>query len=281
VDFPKGWVTEWYPYGELAYHPRPTSPLDHAHSMRWDVTLRPGATDPFTTCPKTNPYHHARDTDAVPLTFAQTYSDGRTLTQHEKFLFYRGVGSFPTPVTARALGGGKVRVVNTSAGPVGGLVLVTVRGGKVGFKPLPELAATAEADAAIPEAAGDAKELAEHLVKGLTAAGLYPKEARAMVRTWEAAWFGEDGTRLMYLVPRKQTDEILPLTVQPKPAEVERVLVGRHEFVTPEREAEADRLLARTGRDGSPEWAKFGRFAPEIRTMAEKRRDAAARAGRR
>ena len=281
VDFPKGWVTEWYPFGELARVPRAETPSDDGHGIRWDVTLRPGSREPFPHGPKDNAYYRARETDAVPLTYSQQFADGRTLVQHEKFLFYRGVGTFPIPVTARALGGGKVRVANTSAGPIGGLVLVTVRGGKVGFRPLPELAARSEADAMIPDASDDSKELAEHLVKGLTAAGLYPKEARAMVRTWEAAWFGEDGTRLMYLVPRKQTDEILPLTVLPKPDEVARVLVGRHEFVTPEREAEADRLLARTGRNGSPEWAAFGRFAPEIRQMAEKRQAAGARAGRR
>lgn len=282
VDFPKGWVTEWYPFGTLAQHPRPRSQEDHGHGIRWDVTLRPESTEPFTTCAKTNPYHHARETDAAPLTFEQPAADGRgTLVQREKFLFYRGVGTFPIPVTARALGHSKVRVLNTTADPVRGLVLVTVRGGKVGFTPLAELAGRTEVEATIPDALGDAKRLAEHLVKGLTAAGLYPKEARAMVRTWEAAWCGEDGTRLMYLVPRKQTDEILPLTVVPTPAEVERVLVGRHEFVTPEREAEADRLWARTGHNGSPEWAVFGRFAPEIRAMAEKRQTAGARTGRR
>ena len=66
-----------------------------------------------------------------------------------------------------------------------------------------------------------------------------------MVNTWSDAWFGEEGTRLIYLVPRAKTDELLPLTINPKPTEVVRVLVGRHDFLTPEQEAIADQQLKR------------------------------------
>ena len=97
------------------------------------------------------------------------------------------------------------------------------------------------------------------------------------MRTWEAAWFGEDGTRLMYLIPRPRTDELLPLSIDPKPAEVVRVMVGRHEFLTPEREADAERQVARArsagielGKSGR-ELDGFGRFAPQARAIAEKR----------
>jgi hypothetical protein len=98
-----------------------------------------------------------------------------------------------------------------------------------------------------------------------------------MVRTWESAWFGEDGTRLMYLVPRAKTDELLPMTIEPKPAETARVLVGRHEFLTPEREADAGRQVSKAraagaelGEDGR-ELRGFGRFAAQARAIAERR----------
>lgn len=101
-----------------------------------------------------------------------------------------------------------------------------------------------------------------------------------MVETWDSAWFGEEGTRLLYLVPRPRTDELLPLTVEPKPVETVRVLVGRHDFVTPEQEAEAERLV-RTIRSAQTELeaaeanlGKTGRFADQIRRLAEKRLDA-------
>src|SRR5262249_28234328 len=120
-------------------------------------------------------------------------------------------------------------------------------------------------------------ELAEVMVKQLTAAGLYEKEARAMVKTWDTAWFGEDGTRVLYLVPRGRTDELLPLTVEPKPDEVVRVLVGRHDFLTPEQEANAERQLRRLkaaqaeAQDAEKELQGVGRFSYQARYLAEQR----------
>ena len=69
-----------------------------------------------------------------------------------------------------------------------------------------------------------------------------------MVKTWNAAWFTEEGTRLLYLVPRARTDELLPLTVEPKPTEIVRVLVGRHDFLTPEQESNAEFQMAKIQR---------------------------------
>ena len=98
------------------------------------------------------------------------------------------------------------------------------------------------------------------------------------------AWFGEEGTRLLYLVPRAKTDELLPLTVEPKPTEVVRVLVGRHDFLTPEQEASADRQVSRMQvaqremEAAQQEMAKLGRFSYEARQQATKRLEAAAAA---
>ena len=58
-----------------------------------------------------------------------------------------------------------------------------------------------------------------------------------MVKTWRTDWFGEDGTRVLYLVAEPLTAEFLPLRIDPKPDQLVRVLVGRHDVLTPEREA--------------------------------------------
>jgi len=56
-----------------------------------------------------------------------------------------------------------------------------------------------------------------------------------------------------------------------------RVLVGRHDFLTPEQEANADRLAQRTraAQDeldaAEKELLKIGRFADQARQMAAKR----------
>ena len=66
--------------------------------------------------------------------------------------------------------------------------------------------------------------------------GLYSSEATAMVNTWRDSWFGEDGVRVLYLLPRTWTDRTLPLTIQPVPDEIKRVMVGRAEVIFPSQE---------------------------------------------
>ena len=293
VDFPKGWITEWYPFAHGA--PARTMRDDRApgQSIKWNVRLTPDeeAKFPVEKHARENHYYHARETDAVPLQVEldgrdlregrDDYGDrllrGATLLQREKFLFYRGVGAFPPPVTVKALGGDRVNVINTSGGKATGLVLVTVRDGKLGFRPVADLESGATAEAQLPAADGSRTALGDDLVKELTAAGLYEKEAKAMVKTWDSAWFGEEGTRLLYLVPRAKTDELLPLTMDPKPTELVRVLVGRHDFLTPEAEAVADRELQRL-RAAQAELnaaqsalQKLGRFSTEAQQQAAQR----------
>ena len=56
-----------------------------------------------------------------------------------------------------------------------------------------------------------------------------------MLETWRESWFTE-GTRLFYLVPQATVDAILPLQIEPRPAQVARVFVGRLEVITPATE---------------------------------------------
>ena len=292
VDFPRGWITEWYPFA--AASPSPADKNTPGQSMRWNVRLLPGKTAGFPgDCKGKEHYYRARETDAVPVQAEVTERNGhhdprgRAVVQREKFLFYRGVGTFAPPVSLK-VAGGEVRVSNTSGGKVDGLVLVHVRGGQVGFKAIPALDPGGRAAAAIPAADGTADAVAGLVVKHLTAAGLYPKEARAMVNTWKHAWFGEDGTRLLYHMPAARVEEILPLTVTPKPAEVARAFMGRYDFITPEQEAEIDRQVgimraASEGRASRAEGEaavaavrKVGRFWWPAREQAEQRLNTAA-----
>ena len=97
------------------------------------------------------------------------------------------------------------------------------------------------------------------LVRSLVEEGLYEKEARAMVNTWQDSWFQEDGLRVLYLVPAYLNDQELPLTLDPKPSELVRVLVGRLDIFTPEREAELMRLFKQA--QGTVEPQRLNAFA--------------------
>ena len=70
-----------------------------------------------------------------------------------------------------------------------------------------------------------------------------------MVKTWRDSWFGEQGTRLFYLLPQKATDELLPLTIEPKPDETIRVMVGRMEILRPEDETRIMELVKQSAAD--------------------------------
>ena len=228
VDFPKGWITEWYPF---AARPRSTTlrqPGTQGQSMRWDVKLLAGQSARSPDEKGDSHYYQARETDAVlvqaevklPAPQHDPSLRGSVVVQREKFLFYRGVGMFAPPVAVRALGAGRVRLTNTIGVRVGGLMLVAVHNGKIGFRTLADLGAGAEEVTTLPDRDGAAADASAVMVKSLTAAGLYDKEARAMVKTWDSAWFGEEGNRLLYLEPRTRTDKLLPLTIEPKPARI-------------------------------------------------------------
>ena len=116
-------------------------------------------------------------------------------------------------------------------------------GEKVRFKIGDHLSPGSERDMEESAKESTPDQLAAAVVELLVQEGLYEKEARAMVKTWRSDWFGEEGTRILYLVPNRLIDELLPLRITPKPSKVRRVLVGRHDVLTPEKEDEVTRLV--------------------------------------
>ncbi|HEY7423089.1 MAG TPA: hypothetical protein VH682_02495 [Gemmataceae bacterium] len=230
VDFPKGRMTEWYPQAS-----RP--PGD---SLTWEnLTIAPKDGPTFPREKGKSRYYSARETDATPL---QIETDKGKI-EAEKFLFYRGVGDFQMPLTVRALGHGAFQVKNNGKDALAAFVLVHVQDGKVRFQVHEHLSQGAEIEAQEPREVSTTEKLGTAVTELLIREGLYEKEARAMVKTWSADWFHEDGTRILYLVPARLIDDLLPLHVTPKPSALLRVLVGRHDVLTPERERDIDRLV--------------------------------------
>jgi len=107
---------------------------------------------------------------------------------------------------------------------------------------------------------GDLTSLRKDLQAILTANGLYPREAAAMLETWRDSWFTE-GTRLLYVVPQAAVDAILPLDIEPRPAQVARVFVGRIEVITP---ATQEAVIAAIRRNDGPALSLHSRFLEPI-----------------
>ena len=61
-----------------------------------------------------------------------------------------------------------------------------------------------------------------------------------MVNTWTSSYFQTEGIRVLFVLPQSWTDRFIPMTVVPEPKQVVRVMVGRVELMTPERERQAE-----------------------------------------
>jgi hypothetical protein len=248
VRFRQGVITEWFP--------RPTGIandiIENAFNgeIAWtDVKVRPGGQAAFRVEAGKSHYYIARETDAAPL---------RVGVDDERFLFYRGVGRIPPPINVTVMLNGQIIVSHTRGEPLGDLILFENRGGATAFSAQHTSAERAAFDAPAPEGEGQSPQM--HLQKALVAHGLYPREAKAMVDSWRSSWF-EQGTRLFYIVSGEAVESMLPLRLDPQPAEVKRVFVGRIEIATPATLREVRLALERRDR---PALAKYGRFLDPI-----------------
>ena len=141
-------------------------------------------------------------------------------------------------------------------------ILFERRGDKVGYRIGGAIQDASELDT--PELTGSADELARELEGMLVAQGLYQDEAHAMIETWRGSWF-EEGSRLLYLVPASFVNRVLPLSIQPAPAQTVRVFVGRLELVTPATERAVQTAFAA---HDTATLEKYGRFLePILSTM--------------
>ncbi len=256
VDFPQGKITEWYPEAAVT-----------DAGIDWKrLKLIPGAPEKFPIEQRKSHYYPARETDAAPVRVI-----GEKKSEEEKFLFYRGLGNFSLPLTVR-LSGDQAIVRNSGVHEISSVILFENRDGQSGWTISNSL--KGEVSLARPKLGSPIESLNCRLEEILIGQGLYQKEARAMIKTWQDSWF-EEGLRVYYLVPRKTIDMLLPLTIHPRPHEITRVFVGRAEIITPEIEQKiqnaARQYIAGTGEERAEALKTvkgYGRFSePILREM--------------
>ena len=247
VDFPKGKITEWFPKANVGNT-----------SINWDnIRINPKSEICYQEEAKESHYYPARETDAAPLAI-----ENGEKTEYEKFLFYRGTGSFDLPLSVQ-LNGNQIKIKSATPTALGTIFLFENQAGKIGFQSI---------NLTNKETIVDRQPLTQsvegilsELEKTLLAQGLYPREAQAMLKTWRDSWF-EEGIRIFYLTPPAETEQILPLTITPKPTKIVRVLVGRIEILTPEFMQKIQGFAARLLTDPTTEKEirRHGRFADGI-----------------
>jgi hypothetical protein len=282
VGFPKGLITEWFPQvREIGPSFVPTSPA----VISMDNALhKVGVAPTFTFAslvgekPMTNSLAHwsdleifpiknnhrlaslipsdssgshyfaARDTDSA---YVRTPSQSKTnpAPEYEKFLFYRGAGSFATPLVA-SMANNLVVITNTGKEPLNHVFVLTAHNHQGKYVYLDQLAPGEQRSISVSDKEGRqplaevAKQVGNQMETSLIKEGLYQREAHAMVNTWNSSWFEEEGVRVLYVLSRNWTDTTLPMNINPKPRELVRVMVGRAELIPPATEQQlADQLV--------------------------------------
>jgi hypothetical protein len=271
VRFAQGFLTEWYPHAVNPLTPRQLSSpiLDLASAkgeLTWNsISVNPTGSEEFPMESTASRYYAARETTAAPLTVFSSQGE-----QREKFLFYRGVSDFSVPVSALPQNGDRIYISNFAQNQIPQAILFERRGERLGYRLLGPIQNSSIADS--PELNADLTSLSGDLEKILVAQGLNPDEAHAMLETWNDSWF-EEGTRLLYIVPRSFVDSVLPLDIKPAPASITRVFVGRLEIVTSATEHAIETAFAANDR---ATLNKYGRFlAPILQTMIARSHDSA------
>lgn len=299
VDFPRGILTQWYP-GAVKF-----APLIPGNGPAVDLNaLKDPALDPSVVLTSQHCLDYYRtggsldwgtfdllppDAPRPPLAEAAldafTWSYARDVAanfvkfpggESERFLFYRGVSNVELPARAEALPGGRLRVHNLRAEPLGPVFVVRVSQqgaafvlhapGVGGLETLELVAPDPSSLRPLPEFL---TALAARVTEVLEQSGLYRDESVAMVNTWQRQWFRSPGLRLLYLAPSAWIDAVIPLTVSPVPDAVVRTMMIRVDLLTPETEAEdvaALSLMANDAGQGRAHFAALGRFAePRLR----------------
>jgi hypothetical protein len=253
VRFPRGLWTQWYPQAQVvgpqfSHGASSTDPRDGR--IVWCAEVippGPGAPEPPRTA-SDSLWNFARQVDAAYVRTSDRTKDGRP-GESERFLFYRGLGQAPMPVRFTSASGGTLEVGRDEAHGAGHLFILRVEGGRGAYAYRPALKPGQTLTDVIPSMEGARPldrfidEVADDLRLRLVESGLFDREARAMVNTWRTSYFQTEGVRALFVLPRAWTDAFIPLEIAPKPREVVRVMVGRIELLTPERERLADRAV--------------------------------------
>ena len=269
VALSQGLITEWYPHaGSVVPAGNPASPFLSQNkvdgTISWNaVHVEPEAASNFAQESTESHYYAARETSASPVRVNGPKGD-----QQEKFLFYRGVSSFSVPVSTKLTEDGQLDVTNLRPQEIPALVLFERRGEKVGYRLRSNLQNEVVLDP--PPLTANINSLYSDLEQILETSGLYQDEAHAMVRTWQNSWF-EEGARLFYIVPRSFVDEVLPLNINPVPANTVRVFVGRMEIVTA---ATRQAVAAAMASNDQATLNKYSRFLEPILQIIEEKNPA-------
>jgi len=251
VDFPKGSISEFYPL------PLKHEDLNHVISK---VTFKPkflGGLSPenfpfltfgnyngfakwkINVLAPDNPALPSKPDESVPNVWLAPRKTASNLIEsnqeREKYIFYRGLGSFTNPLIPEYTKNHNLLVTNKTEEILKYVMVYEMT--KDGRRYIwGEKDIQAKGSVVFPsniKFVDDYKWNTTYkpkFIEALVEAGLYKDEAEAMLNTWNQSYFEKPGIKIFWITPRKFTDEILPISFSLKPDKLERVMIGRTEI---------------------------------------------------
>ncbi|MHC5038313.1 MAG: hypothetical protein ACYTHM_13440 [Planctomycetota bacterium] len=150
----------------------------------------------------------------------------------ERFIYYDGLVPAPDFLRCLAAGNQKAVLKNAADFPLQDLFLVDrgAKDGTIGFASVQEIPPGKEIEVPLEKVPADAwpRRGVEALSTALQRTGLFLSEIDALIAVWQRGFFYAEGLTAIYRLPRRVYDEMLPLTVTPKPSQVIRVGLARH-----------------------------------------------------
>jgi hypothetical protein len=261
ATFNGGVLSEFYPYAR--YHieggdPAPAGLNRFTDALQGSLTWRSLRVGGDVKIPATaeHVWLAPRKVDSAPVAIGD---------EGERYVFYRGIGNVPAPVTVTRTDKGDVRIRSADNARRSYWLAEFRADGTCAYRDLAVQVREDPSGASPPPSgtfadgdfsADNAKKLRGELRTGLIGDGLFEDEADAMLNTWERSYFQGVGQRVFFLVPRTWTDRVLPLRFS-QPVNVTRVMIGRIELITPQQE----QLLADLPASKDPKaLEKLGRF---------------------
>ena len=244
IGFEGGLINQWYPQSK---NPKRTQELklngqlvkdiknwdfknNYRDKLSWDVNILA----PDTALSYTSPQNLETATWVNPrFTDANLLQVGK---ERERFIFYRGIARFEQDLKVSAQSDRQITLSNQGNQAIPYAMVYEFTQDKKA-RIWWQGSVGSEQTLKISKDSLDVNQVIhKDFQNALVEAGLYKKEAVSMLETWRHSYFEKPGLRVFWIVPRDFTDKILPIKLQPAPENLERVLVGRTEVLTPEFE---------------------------------------------
>jgi hypothetical protein len=237
VKFKQGSISEYYPnplqkeskaYIENHLNFNRLNFLGYTGHASWTVNVLP---------PNTSKTCTQADNDVPPIWLRPRETNSNLIESGgdiEKYIFYRGLGSFTNPVQPFYTKSGHLKIANNTDDIPFAIAYEYTESGERYIWGMKSINAgdTVSFMKSTYNISNDQWEsdIRPVFVNELVKAGLYRDEAEAMLNTWDESYFQTSGLIVFWVVPRSFTDEILPIEMNPQPTQLERVMVGRTEI---------------------------------------------------